>query len=25
VWSSGAERCLRRSLLKSQVEWLRRS
>ena len=24
VWSSRAERCLRRSLLKSQVEWLRR-
>ena len=24
VWSSRAERCLRRSLLKSQVEWLSR-
>ena len=24
VWSSRAERCLRGSLLKSQVEWLRR-
>ena len=24
VWSSRAQRCLRRSLLKSQYEWLRR-
>ena len=25
VWSSRAERCLRRSLLKSQIEWLQRA